>query len=448
VKERIDHSNYEAWLLDRLEGNLSPQDERALEAFLAANPGLDPGQGSLPTLDDLEATLSASAKNELKRQLPPTGAPSNERLDDHLIARLEGDLTPLQLEALRLYLIEHPEHQRAERLYALTKVLPDAMACATTHDLERNLPPLGMPTRYTVDDFLVARLEGDLTPSQEQVLNTFLARHPEARVAADLFAHTRITVPAAVYPDHAGLKKGGRVVPLMPVWAVRFAAAASLALLFGAGIWFLTRNEVPQTTQVAERTEEPTRTIQPTDPALKVEQVSPSGTPAVDGTQREPQPEQFAPGNKGVVTPAPERRTERPVSVPLPKEQPVPLVAQELPPLVNPSEAPTDRPVLEQPVPPRPNEGMAMAALPAERPSAESTTLVGLMARTLRERVLDQEAPNARPLDGDDALAAVDRGLRTLGGEHAGIDVARNADGALRSFKLRLGSNLSISASR
>ena len=81
MKERIDHSNYEAWLLDRLEGNLSPQDERALDAFLAANPGLDPGQGSLPTLDEFKATLSASAKNGLKRQLPPTGSPSNERLD-------------------------------------------------------------------------------------------------------------------------------------------------------------------------------------------------------------------------------------------------------------------------------------------------------------------------------------------------------------------------------
>ena len=448
MKERIDHSNYEAWLLDRLEGNLSPQDERALDAFLAANPGLDPGSEPLPTLDEFKATLSASAKNELKRQLPPAGAPTNERLDDFLIARLEGDLTPLQLQALRLYLIAHPEHQRAERLYALTKVLPEAMAYAAKRGLERNLPPLGMPTRFTVDDFLVARLEGDLTPSQENALNTFLAGHPESRVAADLFAHTRITVPAAVYPDHAGLKKGGRVVPLMPVWAVRFAAAASLALLFGVGIWSLTRKEVPQAPQVAELTEEPTRAIQPTDPALKVEQGSPSGTTAVDGTQREPQPEQFTPGNKGVVTPPADRRTERPVSVPLPKEQPVPLVAQELPPLVNPSEAPTDRPVLEQPVPPRPNEGMAMAALPAEKPAPESTTLGGLMARTLRERVLDQEAPNARPLDGDDALAAVDRVLRTMGGEHAGVDVARKADGALRSFKLRLGSNLSISASR
>ena len=448
MKERIDHSNYEAWLLDRLEGNLSPQDERALDAFLAANPGLDPGSEPLPTLDEFEATLSASAKHELKRQLPPTGAPSNERLDDHLIARLEGDLTPLQLEALRLYLIEHPEHQRAERLYALTKVLPEAMAYAAKRELERNLPPLGMPTRHTVDDFLVARLERDLTPSQEQALNTFLAGHPEARVAADLFAHTRITVPAAVYPDHAGLKKGGRVVPLMPVWAVRFAAAASLALLFGAGIWFLTRNEVPQTTQVAEHAMEPNVTEQPTDTATKVEGPSPNGPQVLDGSRSTANPEQLSPGNKSVMPPVPERRTERPVPVPAPKEQPAPLVAQERPPVVNPSEAPTERTMVVQPVPPGPDEGMAMAALPAEKPAAESTTLGGLMARTLRERVLDQEAPNARPLDGDDALAAVDRGLRTVGGEHAGIDVARKADGALRSFKLRLGTNLSISASR
>ncbi len=442
MKERIDHSNYEAWLLDRLEGNLSPQDERALDAFLAANPGLDPGSEPLPTLDEFEATLSASAKHELKRHLPPTGAPSNERLDDFLIARLEGDLTPLQLEALRLYLIEHPEHQRAERLYALTKVLPEAMAYAAKRELERNLPPLGTPTRHTVDDFLVARLEGDLTPSQKQALNTFLSGHPEARVAADLFAHTRITVPAAVYPDHAGLKKGGRVVPLMPVWAVRFAAAASLALLFGVGIWFLTRNEVPRAPQVAERTVEPSPTNQPTDTATKVEGPSPSGPQVLEGSQPNAQPEQLIPGNNSVVPPAPDRRTERPVHVP------APLVAQELPPVVNPNEIPTERSLIEQPVPPGPDEGMAMAALPAEKPAPESTTLGGLMARTLRERVLDQEAPNARPLDGDDALAAVDRGLRTVGGENAGIEVARKADGELRSFKLRLGSNLSISASR
>ena len=51
MKERIDHSNYEAWLLDRLEGNLTPAQEQELDAFLAAHPELDPGLDELPTLD-------------------------------------------------------------------------------------------------------------------------------------------------------------------------------------------------------------------------------------------------------------------------------------------------------------------------------------------------------------------------------------------------------------
>ena len=445
MKERIDHSNYEAWLLDRLEGNLSPQDERALDAFLAANPGLDPGLDPLPTLGAIGASLPLSAKSELKRQLPPTGAPANDRLDDHLIAQSEGDLSPAQLEALRIYLIDHPEHQRTERLYAISKLVPKAMAFAAKRELERNLPPLGLPTRFTLDDFLVARLEGDLTSVQDQALSAYLAAHAEARVAADLFARTRIPVPAAVYPDHAGLKKGGRVVPLMPVWTVRFAAAASVAVLFGLGIWFLSRPDVPQAPQVAERTVEP---VQGVDDSKEEEQLSRTIAPAVEGSTTVPEPENGTRRNRSEEEPTKDARPLRQVPVPAPQEQPAPMVAQQVPPAVAPNGTPVELPVAERPAPSTDNEGMALAALPATRSVPESTTLGGLMARTLRERVLDQDAPDTRPLDGDDAVAAMDRGLRTVGGERAGIEVARKADGALRSFKLRLGGNLSISASR
>ena len=56
---RIDHNNYEAWLLDRLEGNLTPRQEQQLDAFLAANPGLDPGLGELPTVHADDAPLAS-----------------------------------------------------------------------------------------------------------------------------------------------------------------------------------------------------------------------------------------------------------------------------------------------------------------------------------------------------------------------------------------------------
>ncbi|MFN6115545.1 MAG: hypothetical protein ACK46C_06655 [Flavobacteriales bacterium] len=134
MKERIDHSNYEAWLLDRLEGNLTPAQEQELDAFLAAHPELDPGMDALPTLDQLDAALSRSDKDALKRALPPTGQPSLENVDDFLVARLEGDLNAEQLHALRHFLLEHPELLRSAHLYDLVKLVPEAMAFAAKQD--------------------------------------------------------------------------------------------------------------------------------------------------------------------------------------------------------------------------------------------------------------------------------------------------------------------------
>ena len=75
-------------------------------------------------------------------------------------------------------------------------------------------------------------------------------------------------------------------------------------------------------------------------------------------------------------------------------------------------------------------------------------TLGETLAATLRERVLDQAAQDVRPLDGNDAVAAVDKGLKAVGGERAGLSVARDDAGRNRGFNLRLGRNLAISASR
>jgi len=82
------------------------------------------------------------------------------------------------------------------------------------------------------------------------------------------------------------------------------------------------------------------------------------------------------------------------------------------------------------------------------RTAPRSTTVGELLAATLRERVLEKQAPDARPLDRDDAVAMVDRGLKAVGGERVGLEVARTDDGRVGSFNLRLGRNLGISASR
>jgi len=449
VNQRIDHSNYEAWLLDRLEGSLTPEQERELDAFLVLHPELAPEEGGLPTLSESGPKLSVAEKGSLKRSFPPTDIPSAANIDDHLIARLEGDLTPVQLDALRAYLVEHPEHQRAERIYALTKIVPDAMAFAEKRALQRHMPPVGLPTRYNLEDFLVARLEGDLSDEQGGALEAILAMDPAARRAWTLMSATRVEALAIVYPEKNALKKGGRVIAIGSVrWGVRLAAAASVAAIIGLGLWFLLQG-APEVPQVAETPKEMPTT----------EQVSPGPVGPVRPNEAEPeagrngQPS-TAPGSveqqKGSEpSPKPERipmnGPAQPKRAPIDRDDALPMAEQRsvLPDPQRPNTVPLNVPVPEVPET-RPDE---LAALPAAATNKE-TTVGELLTATLRERVLDRPAREAEPLDGDDAVAAVDKGLKAVGGERAGLAVDRKADGGVRGFNLRLGRNLAVSAQR
>jgi hypothetical protein len=92
--------------------------------------------------------------------------------------------------------------------------------------------------------------------------------------------------------------------------------------------------------------------------------------------------------------------------------------------------------------------------LPSDAPYADAddpgatpvaSTLGGVLASVLRERLLAQPGGNTDPLGRDDAVAAVDRGLKAVGGEEAGVTVKEQD--RRRFFNIRLGRNLSVSAS-
>ena len=438
MKERIDHSNYEAWLLDRLEGNLTPGQEQELDAFLAAHPELDPGLDELPKLDQLHMALTTDDKDVLKRTLPPTGQPLLTHIDDFLVARLEGDLTTEQLTGLRLFLQAHPELQRSAQLCDLVKLVPEAMAFATKRDLERQLPPVGQPDRYTVDDFLVAELEGDLTPEQQRALAAYLALHPEAGRARELIQRTRIPAEAVVYPQKGALKRGGRVIPL-GTWAVHFAAAASVAVLLGVGIWFLGQPQ-PHPSRLAEvrqpgtnTTEVPKNTATGSGNSASTAEASTSNKGTSGTSAGATTPGGVRPYNgrtEDCRTPreqGPEALPQRGIGMDL-------LAAEQRTPQAG---TPVDGTWLPS------DATVADTDDPGATPVA--STLGGVLASVLRERLLAQPGGNTAPLGRDDAVAAVDRGLKAVGGEEAGVTVKEQ--GRRRFFNIRLGRNLSISAS-
>jgi len=454
LNQHIDHTNYEAWLLDRLEGNLTREQELALEAFLLLHPELAPLDDELPTVAELKTSLSTADKNALKRTLPPVGLVNDSSVEDHLIAKLEGDLDADQREALRLYLLAHPEWQQTERTYALTKLVPQAMAYAAKPTLERNLPPQGLPTEHTLSDFLIARLEGDLTVDQLRAVEQLVANNPANQRTAALVNATRVGAAPVVFADKASLKKKeGRVIAFsFNTWSARLAAAASVALLFAVGLWFLRSPEMGDDRFARVPTRQQGTTVSPAPEKKGVEQerIEPA-LPADDATSTQPRPMQDASKSSSAPTRGPVQQAPTP-------EQP-----RELTP------TPVDEPALAE-VPkkdvPEPNVGHdkgleagtpegtfeALAQQPAKpeatTPVNSERTMGELLASTLRERVLDAPVREATPLDGADAVAAVDRTLKAVGGERTGLAVQRKDNGTVNGFNLRLGRNFAISASR
>ncbi|MBL7950272.1 MAG: hypothetical protein JNM62_01015 [Flavobacteriales bacterium] len=440
MTERIDHSNYEAWLLDQLEGTLTPEQERELQAFLLLNPHLAPSSGELPFLAQASSTLTSMEKEALKRNIPPTGSVDHVSVDAHLIARLENDLTTEQREALRLFLLDHPEHHLAERIYALTKLVPVAVAFAAKRGLERHFPPLGAPNAFNLDDFLVARMEGDLGLEQQVALDDLLGLHDSHGRAATLMNAARIKPDSVVFQGKEGLKKReGRVLPFVArVWTVRLAAAASLALLIGLALWSLRSQDVdereiarvPTTVQERPRSAPEVEHAPINEQGAGHSQNDASDTSAAMRTAKK---QDSLPGSAPVppVPNAEQRPAQESVEPPASRKEEVPMEG-------TPSTNDMSEPLLAQ------ASAQARSAVEVTKP----LTVRELIAGTLRDRVLDQAERTTEPLDDQDAVAVVDKSLKAVGGDRTGLVVTRKADGRVRSFDLRLGRNFSVSASR
>lgn len=95
---KINRHNYEAYLLDQMEGNLSVEDQRELEQFLLLNPQCAPELEEHEPLFLTGEKLIFQHSEMLKKEFPD----HRSVLDDHnfdlfSIARMEGDLSTQQI---------------------------------------------------------------------------------------------------------------------------------------------------------------------------------------------------------------------------------------------------------------------------------------------------------------------------------------------------------------
>lgn len=445
----LDRTTYEAWLLDRMEGNLTPEQERQLEAFLLANPDLSAelGGASEDAFSGAEK-VPFEDKGSLKRHLPPQGSPNEQTIGDFLIGLHEGDLSREQEEAVRMFMAAHPRSQHEAKLIALARATGKDTVFEGKEKLLRMFPPQGLPDAHRLDDFLVARMEGDLALQQRVALDKLIASDANAAKQWALMSRTVVQRETIVFEEKDQLKKKEvRVIPIGGGGWMRLAAAASIALVMGLGWAIFKQNTGPDPVGPGIANDQPASPKKQQQPAEKNEgaaaSVDPGNEEKEPGTlKNDGHPQQAAP-RKAVAPdrkmeghdPAPQRVAPERLS-----ESDEPMLAQ------------AQRPVLERdPLRPEP-VGVAPTTGPAPAPleealavAPEPMTIGQVLTGAMRREVLGQPGMEQRALDGNDAIAAIDKGLGAISGDRAGLEAQRTTSRS--RFRLQLG-GLAVSASK
>ena len=134
----INRNNYEAFLLDLLEGRLSVEEERELNEFLKHHPE---HVVDLPDIDlvSLEKThVSFPGRDQLRKEFPSADTHLSEaNFDLFSIARMEGDLAPHQEEEHQSMIQDEARRLEEWSVWQKTRLIPERIQFHGKKSLKR-----------------------------------------------------------------------------------------------------------------------------------------------------------------------------------------------------------------------------------------------------------------------------------------------------------------------
>ncbi|MEI8136336.1 MAG: hypothetical protein WCH21_03315 [Bacteroidota bacterium] len=233
----INLHNYEAFLIDYLDGNLSKDAVIDLKAFLINNPQLeiDLDELDLPVFSTDE--IKVDFKNDLKKK---------EAIieDEEIINYLENNLSKVEKNAFELKLLKDKELSNKLAAYKKTVLIPEStVALALKAELHKTEDDLIL-TNTTLSFF-----ENQLSKSEKLIFEKELKTNLVLQKELKAFQKTQLEVEATIlFPNKAALKKEARVIALFSFRTVTSIAAAIL-LLIGFAFVFNYYNSKPEITK-------------------------------------------------------------------------------------------------------------------------------------------------------------------------------------------------------
>lgn len=123
-KMEITRQNYEAYLLDYIEGNLPENMVLAVLAFLRNNPEIEEESKSIPEFSIPVDHLTYNKKNTLKKNIN-YDIPGISKFEQLSIANLENDLSETEAKQLEILLQKHVTLRNQHDLLQKTRLHPD-----------------------------------------------------------------------------------------------------------------------------------------------------------------------------------------------------------------------------------------------------------------------------------------------------------------------------------
>ena len=233
---RINFNNYEAWLLDYAEGNLSAEDTAELLLFMEQHPELQTDVDNL-----MEFTLPSDEiiSADFKHRLHKDEAAFKERFESLCIAFYDKAITAAEKNELDFILKQNPHWTKEFHAFAHTYIHQESDVEFTAKSaLKKQFQPEG-----SFDDLAVKALEGLLSEREKSVFDASLQGDTSKQLQWKAFQKTVLPQEHIVFEEKASLYQQVDVASVFPIWSRWIAVAASLALLFGAYSLFINNGE-------------------------------------------------------------------------------------------------------------------------------------------------------------------------------------------------------------
>jgi hypothetical protein len=222
---RINFSNYEAWLLDYAEGNLPAEDTADLLLFMEQHPEL---QTDVDNLIEFILPSDEIISADFKPQLHKNDA-FKVHFENLCVAFYDKTVTAAEKNELESILIQNPHWIKDFNAFEHTYIKQESdLEFSAKSSLKKQNKPEG-----SFDDLAVKALEGLLSMKEQAAFEANLQGSAIKQFQWKAFQKTVLPQEIIVFEEKASLYQQTRGARVLPLWTRWIAVAASLALLFG-----------------------------------------------------------------------------------------------------------------------------------------------------------------------------------------------------------------------